>query len=136
MYKEKKPTKELIRVKNDGLHFHDQTFHSLREVISYFKENLKEKRYQSYARNTALRKWNKSDQWFLSYVFKIKDLSNCQNSRLYNVLKLYFLSFLIVKCLYNIYSLNSMFLIQEMSLKQMSWFQKKTFGFDFITKLS
>lgn len=51
MYKEKRPTKELIRVKSDGLYFHDQIFTSLRELIAYFKENLKDKKYQQYLRH-------------------------------------------------------------------------------------
>lgn len=66
MYKEKRPTKELIRVKSDGLYFHDQIFASLRELIAYFKENLKDKKYQQYLRhNNPFKK----PVWWLSIVF-------------------------------------------------------------------
>jgi hypothetical protein len=56
MFRDKKPTKELIRVKNDGLHFHDQIFGTLRELISFFKEHLKDKRYQQYVKANSLKK--------------------------------------------------------------------------------
>jgi hypothetical protein len=56
MYREKRPVKELIRVKPDGLYFHDQIFHSLRELISFFKEHLKDRKYQNYVKNTAIKK--------------------------------------------------------------------------------
>lgn len=56
MYREKKPVKELIRVKSDGLYFHDQVFRNIRELISFFKEHLKDRKYQSYVKSTALKK--------------------------------------------------------------------------------
>lgn len=51
MYKEKKPIRELIKVKYSGLFFHDQQFASLRDLITWFKEHLKDKDYQRYAKN-------------------------------------------------------------------------------------
>lgn len=43
MYKEKKPTKELLKIRNSGISFHDEQFPSLRELIVWFKEHLKER---------------------------------------------------------------------------------------------
>jgi len=43
MYKDKKPIRELVKVKNNGLYFHDQQFANIRDLIIWFKEHLKEK---------------------------------------------------------------------------------------------
>ena len=51
MYKDKKSIKELIKVKSSGLYFHDQQFSNVRDLITWFKEHLKEKEYQRYAKN-------------------------------------------------------------------------------------
>jgi len=37
MYKEKKPIRELIRVKSSGLYFHEQQFYNIRDLIAWFK---------------------------------------------------------------------------------------------------
>lgn len=37
MYKEKKPTRELIKIRSSGMFFHDQQFQNLRELINWFK---------------------------------------------------------------------------------------------------
>ena len=58
MYKEKKPTKELLKIKNFGITFHEEQFPNLRELIVWFKEHLKESSYIRYARNTAIKKWS------------------------------------------------------------------------------
>jgi hypothetical protein len=52
MYKEKKPIRELIKVKSSGLYFHDQQFSNIRDLIAWFKEHLKEKEYQKYVKNS------------------------------------------------------------------------------------
>jgi hypothetical protein len=51
MYKEKKPIREIIKVKSSGLYFHDQQFSNVRDLINWFKEHLKEKEYQRYVKN-------------------------------------------------------------------------------------
>ena len=37
MYKDKKPIRELIRVKSSGLYFHEQQFSNIRDLIAWFK---------------------------------------------------------------------------------------------------
>ncbi len=51
MYKDKRPIRELIKVKSSGLYFHDQQFSNVRDLITWFKEHLKEKEYQKYVKN-------------------------------------------------------------------------------------
>lgn len=51
MYKEKRPIKELIKVRSSGLYFHDQQFSNVRDLIAWFKEHLKTKEYQKYVKN-------------------------------------------------------------------------------------
>ena len=48
MPRESKFVKELIRVKDVGLVFHDQTFPSLKELTMWFKTNFNDKDYQKY----------------------------------------------------------------------------------------
>jgi len=43
---------EYIKVKNDGLFFHELKFMSLRDLISWFKKNHKTSDYKRYARKT------------------------------------------------------------------------------------
>lgn len=54
MYRDKKPIRELIKVKNSGLYFHDQQFSNARDLIAWFKEHLKEKEYQKYVKNMSI----------------------------------------------------------------------------------
>lgn len=56
MYKEKKPIKELIKVRSTGLYFHDQQFQNIRELINWFKEHLRDKEYQKYVKAYSLKK--------------------------------------------------------------------------------
>ena len=56
MYKERKPTKELIKVRSSGLSFHGEQFQNLRELIIWFKEHLKDREYQKYTKSTAIKK--------------------------------------------------------------------------------
>lgn len=53
MYKDKKPIRELIKVKSSGLYFHDQQFSTIRDLIAWFKEHLKEKEYQKYVKSMS-----------------------------------------------------------------------------------
>lgn len=53
MYKDKKPIKELIKVKSSGLYFHEQQFSNIKDLITWFKEHLKEKEYQKYVKNAT-----------------------------------------------------------------------------------
>lgn len=53
MYKDKRPTRELIKVKNSGFYFHDQQFTTTRDLIAWFKEHLKEKEYQKYVKSVT-----------------------------------------------------------------------------------
>lgn len=48
MPKESKFVKELIRVKDTGLMFHDQSFDNLKELTNWFKTNFTQKDYQKY----------------------------------------------------------------------------------------
>lgn len=48
MPRENKFVKELIRVKDIGLIFHDQTFANLKELTAWFKVNFADKDYQRY----------------------------------------------------------------------------------------
>lgn len=50
MFKDKNPTRELIKVRSSGFYFHDQLFSSTRDLIAWFKEHLKEKEYQKYVK--------------------------------------------------------------------------------------
>lgn len=56
MYKDKRPIKELIKVRSTGLYFHEQQFQNLKDLIIWFKEHLKEKEYQKYVKNYAIKK--------------------------------------------------------------------------------
>jgi len=56
MYRDKKPIKELIKVKNTGLYFHDQVFSNIRELIAWFKGHCKEKDYQSFVKKYSIKK--------------------------------------------------------------------------------
>ena len=51
--KENKLVKELIRVKDIGLLFHDQTFASLKELTTWFKTNFTNKDYQKFIPKTG-----------------------------------------------------------------------------------
>lgn len=51
MFKDKNPTRELIKVRSSGFYFHDQQFSTTRDLIAWFKEHLKEREYQRYVRN-------------------------------------------------------------------------------------
>ena len=53
MYRDKKPIRELIKVRNSGLYFHDQQFATIRDLIVWYKEHLKEKDYQRYVKQTS-----------------------------------------------------------------------------------
>jgi hypothetical protein len=55
MYRDKKPVKELIKVKSTGLHFHDQVFANIRELITWFKGHFKEKDYQSFVKKFSIK---------------------------------------------------------------------------------
>jgi len=56
MYRDKKPIKELIKVKSSGLYFHEQAFANLRELIAWFKGHCKEKDYQSFVKKYSIRR--------------------------------------------------------------------------------
>jgi hypothetical protein len=56
MYRDKRPIKELIKVRNNGLYFHQDVFPNIRELISWFKEHLKDKKYQAFAKSYAIKK--------------------------------------------------------------------------------
>jgi hypothetical protein len=53
MPKESKIVKELIRVKDNGLFFHDQNFSNLKELTMWFKTNFTTKDYQKYIPKTG-----------------------------------------------------------------------------------
>ena len=53
MYKEKKPIRELIKVRNTGLFFHDQQFTGIRELVAWYKEHLRDRDYQRYVRQAS-----------------------------------------------------------------------------------
>ena len=55
MYRDKKPIKELIKVKSTGLNFHDQVFANIRELITWFKGHFKEKDYQSFVKKYSIK---------------------------------------------------------------------------------
>ncbi len=55
LYREKKPVKELIKVKSTGLHFHDQVFGNIRELTTWFKGHFKEKDYQSFVKKYSIK---------------------------------------------------------------------------------
>ncbi len=38
-------------MKSSGLYFHEQQFSTIRDLIAWFKEHLKEKEYQKYVKN-------------------------------------------------------------------------------------
>lgn len=57
MYKDKKPIKELVKVRCTGLYFHDQQFQSIKDLIIWFKEHLKEREYQKYVKTFSIKKW-------------------------------------------------------------------------------
>ncbi len=48
--KENSIIKEYIKVKNYGLHFHDKFFNTLKELITWFKEEFKNEAYRKYVR--------------------------------------------------------------------------------------
>jgi hypothetical protein len=56
MYRDKKPVKELIKVKSSGLYFHEQAFANLRELIAWFKVHCKEKDYQNFVKKYSIRR--------------------------------------------------------------------------------
>ena len=74
MYKDKKPIKELIKVKSSGLYFHEQQFSNIKDLITWFKEHLKEKEYQKYVKNATQiiqrMKWSYSDFAFIIFYNK------------------------------------------------------------------
>lgn len=53
MYKDKKPVKELIKVKSTGFYFHEQQFSTTRDLVAWFKEHLKEREYQKYVKTAT-----------------------------------------------------------------------------------
>ena len=56
IYKDKKPIKELIKVRSMGLYFHGEQFQNVKDLIIWFKEHLKDREYQRYAKNTAIKR--------------------------------------------------------------------------------
>lgn len=54
--KENKLVKELIRVKDTGLLFHDRSYGSLKELTTEFKTNFTQKEYQRYVQKTLVEK--------------------------------------------------------------------------------
>ena len=48
--------KELIKVRNSGMYFHDQVFSNLRELISWFKIHFKDREYQAFVKKYSLKK--------------------------------------------------------------------------------
>ena len=53
MYKDKKPVKELIKVKSSGFYFHEQQFSTTRDLVAWFKEHLKEREYQKFVKSAT-----------------------------------------------------------------------------------
>ena len=53
MYRDKKPVRELIKVRSSGLSFHDQQFTGIRDLVTWYKEHLKDKEYQRYVKHTT-----------------------------------------------------------------------------------
>ena len=56
IYRDRKPIKELVKVRSMGLYFHEQQFQNLKDLVIWFKEHLKEKEYQRYCKSTMIKK--------------------------------------------------------------------------------
>ena len=46
MFKPKKIEREHIKIKPDGLHFHNKAFQNLEDLIRFFKSNFRKEEYQ------------------------------------------------------------------------------------------